>query len=1247
MQYPMLSAQQNIEMMMFQYPETALCNMGGYFVLEQKEMVSRCRQMFELLPRAHGVLNLTFHAPGIFGFYERTVNVKIFECEEYERVDCFKRMEDWVMSPFAPERALFDVALFHFQDGTWYGCEKFHHLIIDKKAMLLLVEWQLQMLERLKNETPEDIMAQMVPDTRYLKKLEKGEHPCVTKEQVRKWLTDNFFRGKGEWLEHEVSLSAKADNLEISYSGELFDKIQQYAKDNHISVESLWYLVIATERCKRKGIRHGVLGRMTEYRGRNDRDVVGLYSRVVPVPYQLTDQETTGLCRQLEGQFLISLRYGEYPLSQLSQIEPDINIKFDTVISFHPQRMVMEENRGYWEADICCIDTPLRIWINSGETRHSLQLFYQTALYRSEEIRHLGQRYLWIMEQFVSGVSWDNISLLQEEDRSAYRMVNESANDVFPDRSFTRLLFQRMTEEDEKGRKTTILKDMENEWSCQDTLRVFLFLADWLRQQGISKGDVVAVCLPRSVWLPVVMLAILDCDASFLPIYCEESEKRKQKLSSGCSFVFDEEVLSRVRSEWECSEKKTWEDLCEIRVQKEQEIFDTEKEKETCAYCLYTSGSTGEPKAVQISRYSLLCRLQWMYETYGSGGNTLQKTINTFDVSNWELLLPLLYGGCLCMLLQGEEKKPNRILERIRQWQIETIHFVPSMLSVFVEEMKYVNDAPESLKRIFSSGEALSCELVQRVYERMPKVQLTNLYGPTECTIDVSYHECLRGEKAVPIGRAVANTQLLVLSEKGDECQPIGVAGELCVLGDLVGLGYLGGEPGGYCTYEGKRAYRTGDLVRLSVRGDIEYLGRKDRQTKLRGMRIDVGIVEKKLVEQPGITAAYVTVKNHALIAYYEAKEEVDGLREIFADDLPDYNIPSRWCRISHFPKHENGKTDVKKLVEMAEHTNVGCEQEAATDMEKYLLSLLKKYMDISVGDNILDAGLDSLTAIQIIQQIRNQGYDCSYSLIYQCPTVRLLAEALQSCHWRQGAVEYLGRHEGKKILICIPFGGGQSEIFGGLAKRLEKAEWDIGVVNMDYFQSQSFEQISEEIVTILKDYEKITVFGYCVGSGLAVALERCMRANQKQISHMFLMSSLPDTHLHIGKKYFSLWDLMGDEQVAKCLTRLNPALDSDLQTDGTDFYQRIPEFRRDASRFFTYMDWEKTRNITKSDVAVTLFFGTKDLLTFGYRWRYRKWRHFFAAPMEVVEFPGAGHYLLDTHFQQVCKRILETLKQI
>lgn len=1252
-QYRMSSAQQNIEMMMFQYPETALCNMGGYFVLDNEEMVSRCRHMFELLPRAHGVLNLTVVSPGIFGFHEREVNVDVFECEEQTREDSFKQMEAWVMTPFSQGEALFAVALFHFGNGKWYGCEKFHHLIIDKKAMLLLVEWQLEMLERLGKEDVKDIAAAVVPDNRYLKKLEMGEQHHVTEEQAKKWLSDNFFQGNGEWLEHEVSLSAKADTVEIPYSKEQLDRIQQYAKENHISVESLWYLAIVTERCKRKGIRHGVIGRMTEYRGREDRDVVGLYSRVVPVPFQAKDNTTIALCQQLDTQFLISLRYGEFPLSKLNQLEPGVSTKFDIAISFHPQRMVMEKNQRYWEADICYIDTPLRIWINSGENRHSIQLFYQTALYGAEEIRRLGQRYLWILEQLVSEVDWNDISLLQEEDISAYRSVNESANDVFPDRSFTQLLFRWTVVGSEKAKETVVLRDIDTQWSYQETLRAFLFVADWLKRQGIQTGDVVAICLPRSVWLPVIMLAILECEASFLPIYCEESEERKQKLGKKCSLVFGKEMLAQVKKEWDCSQKEkkiTWEELCDRGAQKEKECFDLDKAKKTCAYCLYTSGSTGEPKAVRISHYSLLCRLQWMYEAYGNGGNTLQKTINTFDVSNWELLLPLLYGGCLCMLPQGEEKTPDRILERIEQWQIQRIHFVPSMLSAFVEEMAYTNSSPKTIKEIFSSGEALSPELAQHVYERMPGVRLINLYGPTECTIDVSYHVCEREEMTIPIGRAVANTRLLVLSEKGEECQPIGATGELCVLGDLVGMGYWGGEQGGYCTYQGKRAYRTGDLVFLNAQGEIEYLGRKDRQTKLRGMRIDTGIVEKKLLEQPKITAVYVTVKNHALVAYYEAKEEVACLREIFTGVLPDYNIPSRWCWIPRFPKHENGKTDVEKLMELADVAKQERVVETTTDMENWLLSVLGKQLPeckMSVGDNIIDAGLDSLAAIRVIQQIRTQGFDCSYSLIYQCPTVHLLAEALQTRSLRRRAVEYLGRRERNRIMLCIPFGGGQSEIFGGLAKEMENLSWDIGVVDMDYFEDQSLEQISEEIVQVLNGYEQIVLFGYCVGSGLAVALERCMRAKKKQVSHIFLMSSLPDTHLHIGKKYFSIWDLLKDEQVARCLTHLNPKMKSVSETGGMDFYKRVPEFRRDASRFFSYMDSEKTNKETKSNTLVTLFFGKKDVLTAGYQWRYRNWNQFFSAPMEVVAFSGAGHYLLDTHCHPVCEIVIQTLNRI
>ena len=210
------------------------------------------------------------------------------------------------------------------------------------------------------------------------------------------------------------------------------------------------------------------------------------------------------------------------------------------------------------------------------------------------------------------------------------------------------------------------------------------------------------------------------------------------------------------------------------------------------AYVIYTSGSTGKPKGVMIEHRSLVNRLVWMQDAYGltSGDSVLQKTPFSFDVSVWEFFWPLITGARLVMARPEGHKDPGYLIEAINRYRITTLHFVPSMLQVFLDQAD-VAKCP-SLLRVFASGEALPSALVRKFQERFPQVALHNLYGPTETTVDVTAWTCTPDPALtnIPIGRPIANTCTYILGEDGEPVA-VGATGELYIGGVGVGRGYL------------------------------------------------------------------------------------------------------------------------------------------------------------------------------------------------------------------------------------------------------------------------------------------------------------------------------------------------------------------------------------------------------------------------------------------------------------------------
>ncbi|WP_241198983.1 AMP-binding protein [Rhodococcus sp. NJ-530] len=261
---------------------------------------------------------------------------------------------------------------------------------------------------------------------------------------------------------------------------------------------------------------------------------------------------------------------------------------------------------------------------------------------------------------------------------------------------------------------------------------------------------------------------------------------------------------------------------------------------------MFTSGSTGRPKGVVVSHAGVVNRLLWMQGEFplGVGDVVLQKTPVSFDVSVWELFWPLMVGARLVVADPGGHRDPVYLVGVIERWGVSVVHFVPSMLEVFVGELSVgeLGVGCSGLRRVFVSGEGLSSVLAGR-FAGVCGAELVNLYGPTEASVDVTFHvvEGVVGV-GVPIGRPVWNTRVLVLDSRLRPV-PVGVVGELYVGGVQVARGYEGrvdltvgrfvADP--VSGVVGARVYRTGDVVRWGCGGVLEFVGRTDFQVKVRG----------------------------------------------------------------------------------------------------------------------------------------------------------------------------------------------------------------------------------------------------------------------------------------------------------------------------------------------------------------------------------------------------------------------------
>ena len=332
------------------------------------------------------------------------------------------------------------------------------------------------------------------------------------------------------------------------------------------------------------------------------------------------------------------------------------------------------------------------------------------------------------------------------------------------------------------------------------------------------------------------------------------------------------------------------------------------------AYVIYTSGSTGQPKGAMITHRAISNRIHWMQEAYAltADDRVLQKTPFSFDVSVWEFFWPLLFGAELVIAEPGGHRDSTYLTKVIMERGITTIHFVPSMLQLFLEDPRA--GSCTSLSRVICSGEALPKALQDRFFARLD-ARLYNLYGPTEAAVDVTAWTCDPHSTLsfVPIGKPVANTRMYIVDAEMRPV-PVGTEGELCIGGIQVARGYLNrpeltaerfvDDP--FSERPGDRLYRTGDLARYMPDGNIEFLGRSDFQVKIRGFRVELGEIEAALESIPGVRQAIVVARERSsgdleLVAYVSSS---DG------NTVPDgilrarllAQLPSTWSRRSSSP---------------------------------------------------------------------------------------------------------------------------------------------------------------------------------------------------------------------------------------------------------------------------------------------------------------------------------------------------------
>ncbi len=540
-------------------------------------------------------------------------------------------------------------------------------------------------------------------------------------------------------------------------------------------------------------------------------------------------------------------------------------------------------------------------------------------------------------------------------------------------------------------------------------------LAQALRTRGIGPGQIVGLLDERDLDLLIMIVAVLRAGAAYLPLDPTQPEQRwVEILNDG------QPDLLLIGKQF--GERKTWleqhwnsgavaglEELASTKLPSSPEPLPSVA-LDDLAYVLFTSGSTGKPKGVMIEHLGMINNMRAKIVPLGLSNQDViaQTASQCFDISVWQFLIAPILGAKVVIVKNETTRDPQALLDCLANTAVTIWEPVPSVIQALLP----LKQPLPALRWVMPTGEALSANVVEQWFAQYPQVPLMNAYGPAECSDDVSFQPIHAPVARVFIGSPVANARLHVV-DKHLSLLPVGVIGELAISGPVVGRGYLHRPELTAEVFKANpfalneqdaRLYLTGDLVKRHDDGNLEYIGRKDFQVKVRGFRIEPGEIENRLARHPQIRDAVVMARTNAqgdkyLAAYVSPKQTGkfptrETLMAYLEPQLPDYMVPGIYVNLEAMPLNHNGKVDRKALPEPEIETVARASFSAPQgEVEHVVARIWQNLLGIErVGrdDNFFDLGGNSILIIRMLSELKAEGITLRASDIYQQPVLKV-----------------------------------------------------------------------------------------------------------------------------------------------------------------------------------------------------------------------------------------------------------------
>ncbi|MFC0225252.1 enterobactin synthase subunit F [Serratia aquatilis] len=1078
-------------------------------------------------------------------------------------------------------KPLYRHMLIRLADDRWFWYQRYHHLIVDGFSFTAIARRIAHIYTRLcQHQQPEP--TPFTPFSEVVAEYQQYQHSPGYQRDADFWLN------KARQLPPAATLcpqplagqvpSARIHRLAQFCRAQDFAPLVNAAEQHQLSAADMAMALVAVWVSRLSG--HACFSAGFIFMRRMGSAALcanGPVINVLPVELQVQPQATLGdVAAQISRELKIARRHQRYDAEQIQRDlgrVGDSQPLYGTVFNFKmfDYQLDFAGINGITHdlASGPVRDLEIALFIDrSGELK--IELLANAERYQLQDLQQHLQRFPLLLQQFATQpkLPVSEADLLTERDHALLARVNDTAYPVAAE-----TLSSLLAEQARKTPAAPALVDQYYQFSYRETREQVVALAQRLIEHGVLPGDIVAVALPRSVFLSLALMAIVEAGAAYLPLDTSYPDERLGMML--------EDAKPRLIVT-EAPRQARFAGFGEVLV------YDALLQPVTAAnipgptphypaYLIFTSGSTGRPKGVLVGHQAIVNRLLWMQHQYPLAADdvVLQKTPCSFDVSVWEFFWPLMVGARLVMAPPEAHRDPQQLLSLIARHKITTMHFVPSMLAAFVGALdsEQATADCQPLRQVFCSGEALPAELC-RLWQSRTRTPLHNLYGPTEAAVDVTWHpacgEALAAVSGanVPIGLPVWNTGLRILDNRLRPVPP-GVAGDLYLTGVQLAHGYLARPDLTASRFvadiagNGGRMYRTGDVARWLPDGTVEYLGRSDDQLKIRGQRIELSEIDHALLSLPGVSQAVAhalvlegTVADtlggdaRQLVGYLVAQPGVrldsEALRAALADRLPPHMVPVALVEMAALPLSANGKlarnalpqpqTSVRKAGRVPQP---GLESAIAG-----VFARLLQREQVFADDDFFALGGHSLLAMRLAAELRRDlGKAVSVGQVMVASKVEQLALLLAEDRSQEEA-DQCGfdnllpvRVTDGPTLFCLHPASGFSWQFSVLTRYIDQHWSLVGIQsprpNGPLAVSEDMDQVCDaHLATVLQvqPHGPYHFIGYSLGGTLAQGIAARLQERGEQVAFLGLLDTYPPETQN--------WDVMLDDNVLKEVQR-------------------------------------------------------------------------------------------------------------